>query len=103
MGPESSSIAQLYLCKADRYEPICKLNDCITAFETEGDLVSVPQEFTIELTGSFEVQDNSIIFDITHPIKCNCRNCGAPVRLEYCEYCGTPYPTDRKLIWEYKK
>lgn len=87
------------------YGAVIKLDEIKTVNEIRSDIgldpvediITMPLNYSIELTGSFNVNDNEVIFDLFHPIKCNCRNCGAPVRLEYCEYCGTPYPTDYKL------
>ena len=114
MGPETVTNNELYYMDADT-RSVIKL-DGIYGIKTVNEIRSeldldpvddtrtIPMNYSIELTGSFHVDNNEIIFDLIHPVKCNCRNCGAPVRLEYCEYCGTPYPTDYKLgmKWEAK-
>ena len=107
MGPEDIVTEnELYFMDTDT-RSIIKLDGIKTVNEIRSEIglypveepsvMVIPQSYSIEFTGSFHVDDNEIIFDLTHPVKCNCRNCGAPVRLEYCEYCGTPYPTDYKL------
>lgn len=106
MGPDFVTENELYYMDADT-RCVIKLDGIKTVNEARSEIgldpvedvsvMAIPQSYSIEFTGSFDVNDNEIIFDLMHPVKCNCRNCGAPVRLEYCEYCGTPYPTDYKL------
>ena len=98
MGPEFVTTNELYYLDVDT-RCIIKLAGIKTVNEARseigldpvGDIATIPLNYSIEFTVSFNVDDNEIIFDLTHPVKCNCRNCGAPVRLEYCEYCGTKY------------
>ena len=105
MGPEFVTNGELCWLEENTYKPIVKIDGIKTVNEIRSeldldpvdDIVAIPQNYSIELTGNFSINDNEVIFDLIHPVKCNCRNCGAPVRLEYCEYCGTPYPTDYKL------
>lgn len=110
MGPETITTNELYFMDADT-RSVVKLDGIygiktVNEIRSELDLdpvedvsvMTIPQEYSITFNmGSFHVNDDSVIFDLIHPVKCNCRNCGAPVKLEYCEYCGTPYPTDYKL------
>ena len=57
--------------------------------------VSVGEPITLTFSGTIRGKVNDeVLFDLTNPVRCNCRNCGAPVRLSYCEYCGTQYPPD---------
>lgn len=108
MGPEIVTNNELYFMEDNGngvYGTVIKCDGIKTINEARSeigldpidDIVTITGNYSIELTGNFSVNDDGIIFDLIHPVKCNCRNCGAPVRLEYCEYCGTPYPTDYKL------
>lgn len=52
--------------------------------------MSIESKFNFDTVCCIKKED---LFDYIPPsIRCNCRNCNAPVRLSYCEYCGTPYP-----------
>ena len=56
---------------------------------------TVGEPITLTFSGTIRGKVNDeVLFDLVAPVRCNCRNCGAPVRLNYCEYCGTQYPLD---------
>lgn len=113
MGPEEYT-SELYILPADAtYDRGAVKMDSIKSIKVAQNSVPITigdqsygdittQTLTFSCSGSFDLGDNQreIIFDLFHPVKCNCRNCGAPVRLNYCEYCGTQYPNDMKLVWE---
>jgi hypothetical protein len=54
-------------------------------------------DFGIDYTEAVEIFSNNrkitTLYSTEHKekAKCNCRNCGAPVRSCICEYCGTVY------------
>ena len=92
------AFGEFYKVANGEYTPVCKTQDMTVSFTKESDIttpvgVNEPITFTLEgtCTGVF---NNELVFDLFHPVRCNCRNCGAPVRLNYCEYCGTQYPQD---------
>jgi len=81
------------------YEPMGKVTDftltAVAPDETYIDDLRVPPELgqpsftnlTFELTDSGLVE---VLDTLLNPGEV-CKNCGAPVRGQYCEYCGTSY------------
>lgn len=96
-----NTFGEFYIVKNGEYIPVGKPHDVTVSYTKEPDVtmsvgINEPITFTLEgtITGAF---NDELVFDLFHPVRCNCRNCGAPVRLNYCEYCGTPYPQDMQF------
>ena len=93
-----NTFGEFYKVTDGKYVPVGEPHDMTVSLTKEPDItmsavINEPITFTLEgtLTGA---SSDEIVFDLFHPVRCNCRNCGAPVRLNYCEYCGTQYPLD---------
>lgn len=91
-----------YKVEGKNYIPIkyegTSLNSTVIEDPVWSAQVAVGEPITLTFSGTIRGKVNDeVLFDLTNPVRCNCRNCGAPVRLSYCEYCGTPYPQDMQF------
>ena len=95
-----NTFGEFYKVTNEKYVPVGEPHDMTVSFTKEPDITMsavIDEPITFTLEGTITGASNEIVFDLFHPVRCNCRNCGAPVRLDYCEYCGTPYPQDMQF------
>lgn len=95
-----NTFGEFYKVTNGEYVPVGEPHDMTLSLTKEPDITmsaAINEPITFTLEGTLTGASNEIVFDLFHPVRCNCRNCGAPVRLNYCEYCGTPYPQDMQF------
>lgn len=71
-------------------------NDLVTVPEEDRCIICEPQIYSGTFTLSKSIPMTMILNDTYTLINGCCCNCGAPVKGDYCEYCGTSYKREFK-------